>query len=64
MLSLNGQRMKRVLATLLNDGLLTKATQFYGNRPEVVYAVTPSFKESPSAHLDGADEPAEKMNKS
>jgi hypothetical protein len=54
--------MKRVLATLLNEGLVAQAPHFCGNRPEMVYSLTATYRESLRAQLDGMNEAAEKVN--
>jgi hypothetical protein len=64
LLSLNGQRMKRVLAQLINDGVITGAPQFCGSRAEMSYSLTASYRESLGAQLAAADEHVEQTTES
>jgi hypothetical protein len=43
-LGLNGLRMNRVLASLLNDGVLSGSPHVYGNRTEIAYWLSATFK--------------------
>jgi hypothetical protein len=60
LLSLNGQRMKRVLAQLVSDGVVKRAAQFCGGRAEMNYSLTASYRGSIDAQLPGTDEHEEK----
>jgi hypothetical protein len=54
--------MKRVLAQLVNDGVIKRAAQFCGGRAEMNYSLTAGYRESLGAQLPAADEYEEKTH--
>jgi hypothetical protein len=61
-LGLNGLRINRVLASLLNDGILSRSPQMSGHRTDMAYWVSAKFKNWLEADDTCAAEPEQQMN--
>ncbi len=61
-LGLNGQRMRRVLATLLDDEVVIVSQRVRGNRVEMGYTLSPAFRDSLPLKDKGSNELEPRMN--